>query len=534
MKKTVLIILAIVVAVGVLIATAVICANLGNDNDDIGGANADNDGGNANDNNNGGNTDNNSNGQTHIHAFDKQKLSADYVAEEATCQKAAKYYYSCDCGEKGIQTFEYGTASACKFENGVCKWCGIAERAATEGLIFTLTNNGQSYMLTGYEGDAIDVYIPSVYNGKPVVNVIGYSFEENKTLESVTMGNNIKYIGSHAFADCINLKTVKVGSDVTEIGEYAFGWCKSLESVELPNSLTLIKDNAFWMCGALPEITIPYSVTSIGKEAFARCDSLKSVTIPANVVSIANAAFYWCPALESINVDDDNPNYSSLDGNLYNKDKTTFLQYAIGKTDTSFAIPDSVTSIGYYAFAYCYNVVDLEIPNSVTFVDYYIFTEATGFKYNTKDGLNYLGNSDNPYLYLVKAANKRITTAVIDDNCKFIGDFAFSFCTSLSEVVFGEDSKLQSIGSSAFFYCGSLKTITIPEGVTRLDAPFYACSSLTNIVLKNTEGWYITSSRDDFNKKENGTAFDMTDSAANVVSFLETYNYHYWYRVDNR
>ena len=73
MKKTVLIILAIVLAVGVLIATAVICANLGNDNDDIGGANADNDGGNANDNNNGGNTDNNSNGQTHIHAFDKQK-----------------------------------------------------------------------------------------------------------------------------------------------------------------------------------------------------------------------------------------------------------------------------------------------------------------------------------------------------------------------------------------------------------------------------------------------------------------------------
>ena len=488
MKKIVLIILAIVLAAGVTIATAVICANLGNDNDDIGGADANNNGGDAND-NNGGNTDNNGNGQTHTHVYDEQNLSAAYVAEEATCQKAAKYYYSCDCGEKGNQTFEHGTASACKFENGVCKWCGTAERAGTEGLIFTLTGNGQSYMLTGYEGSAKDVYIPSTHNGKPVVNVTSYSFEENEALESVTMGSNIKYIGSHAFANCINLKTVEVGCDVIEIGEYAFGWCKSLESVELPNSLTLIKDNAFWMCSALPEVTIPYSVTHIGKEAFARCDSLKSITIPAGVVSISKAAFYWCPSLESINVDENNPNYSSLDGNLYNKDGTTFLQYAIGKTDTAFAIPDSVTSIGYYAFAYCSNLVDLEIPNSVTFVDYYIFNEATGFKYNTKDGLNYLGNSENPYLYLVKAANKSITTAVIDDNCKFIGDFAFSFCTSLSEVVFGESSKLQSIGSSAFFYCDSLKTITIPSGVTRLDAPFYACTSLTNIVLENTEGW---------------------------------------------
>ncbi len=468
---------------------------------------------------------------THTHEYNRQKPYADCVAEPATCTSKAMYYYSCSCGETGTQTFEYGEFASCKFENGACKWCGKGEPAATEGLIFTAIKNGEAYMLTGYEGTASEIYIPSTHNGKPVMRITAYVFEENTNVTSVIIGDNIMYIDSHAFADCVNLKSVIIGSNVTELGEYAFGWCEKLESVELPDTLTLIGKGAFWMCSSLPTVKIPYGVTHIGEDAFGRCDSLTSVKIPDSVTSIDRKAFSWCLTLENIEVDEDNANYSSLQGNLYNKNQTTLIQYAMGKTDSDFAIPSSVTTIGYYAFAYCENIVNLEIPNSVTDIAYYAFGEVSGMKYNTKDGLNYLGNAENPYLYLIGAESKAITVAAVDDNCKFIGDFAFSFCTTLTNVTFGEASKLKSIGNNAFFYCGSLTGITIPDSVTSIHSPFYACTNLSNITFKNTENWYNISSRDDFENGTEGTVVNVTDSAANATNFMDSYSGYYWYKL---
>lgn len=107
------------------------------------------------------------------------------------------------------------------------------------------------------------------------------------------------------------------------------------------------------------------SVTSIGDYAFKYCTILKSVTIPNSVTSIGDYAFYSCTSLANITVDSNNSNYSSLNGNLYNKSKTELIKYAIGKTDTSFTIPNSVTSIGNRAFHYCKSLKSITIPNSV-------------------------------------------------------------------------------------------------------------------------------------------------------------------------
>ena len=467
---------------------------------------------------------------THTHEYNLQKPSADYIAESATCQKKALYYSSCSCGKAGTQTFEDGEVATCKFENGACVWCGKEEPIATEGLIFTSIQNGEAYMLTGYEGNAAEIYIPATHNGKPVMRITANVFKENTNITSVVIGNNIQYIDSRAFADCVNLTSVVIGNDVTEIGEYAFGWCEKLESINLPAGLTLIGKSAFWMCSSMPSVTIPYGVTQIGEDAFGRCDSLTSVKIPDSVTSIGRKAFSWCLKLENIEVDENNANYSSLQGNLYNKDQTTLIQYAMGKTDTDFAIPSGVTTIGYYAFAYCENIVNLEIPNTVTNIAYYAFGEIVGLKYNTKDGLNYLGNKENPYLYLAGAENKSITTAAVDDRCRFIGDYAFSFCTKLTSITFSEASQLKSIGNNAFFYCDALESITIPKNVTGLHAPFYACPNLTSIAFADTENWYFVASRDDFENGVAGTAVNVADSAANVTNFQETYRWYYWYK----
>ena len=117
-------------------------------------------------------------------------------------------------------------------------------------------------------------------------------------------------------------------------------------------SVTFIENSAFQNCSHLTSITIPDSVTYIGNRAFQNCHHLTSITIPDSVKDIGENAFCHCSSLTSITVDENNRYYKSIDGNLYCKNGRTLIQYAIGKKDASFEIPDSVTSIGEDAFSW--------------------------------------------------------------------------------------------------------------------------------------------------------------------------------------
>ena len=155
---------------------------------------------------------------------------------------------------------------------------------------------------------------------------------------------------------------------VTVIGEEAFSWCSELTAVTIPNSVIYISKKAFSGCYGLTSITIPNSVTSIGERAFNNCSGLISVTIPNSVTSIGEGTFYNCTGLTMINVDSENNHYKSIDGVLFNFDATTLIQYPIGNSNTTYSIPNSVTSIGNYAFGYCSKLTSITIPNSVTFI----------------------------------------------------------------------------------------------------------------------------------------------------------------------
>ncbi len=161
-----------------------------------------------------------------------------------------------------------------------------------------------------------------------------------------------------------NIKTVVIKDGITSIGNYAFYDCDSLTSVNIGNSVTSIGDYAFYDCN-ISSITIPNSVTSIGVGAFYSCTSLTSITIPYSVTSIGDYAFYDCNILTSIHVAIDNPTYCSVDGVLFNKDKTILMTYPRGKQGV-YEIPNSVTSIGDIAFEGCTGLTSVIIPNSVT------------------------------------------------------------------------------------------------------------------------------------------------------------------------
>ena len=223
---------------------------------------------------------------------------------------------------------------------------------------------------------------------------------------SYTIKENTRLIANYAFLDCSSLTSITIPNSVKSIGSEAFGSCSSLTSITIPNSITSIGERAFEYCSSLTSITIPNSVTSIGEWAFFGCSFLTSITIPNSVTSIGDAAFAYCASLTSINVDTNNPNYCSIDGVLFNKDKTALIQYPISNTRTEYTISNSVTSIGNDAFSYCSSLTSITIPNSVT----------------------------------------------------SIGDLAFYGCSSLTSITI--PNSMTSIGNYAFDYCFSLTAIT--------------------------------------------------------------------------
>ena len=210
--------------------------------------------------------------------------------------------------------------------------------------------------------------LTSVTISNGVTNIGNYTFASCRSLTSIELPNSITSIGSFTFSGCSGLLSVTIPNSVTNIWNRAFEGCSNLTSVTIPNSVTSIGNYAFYECFSLTSIEIPNSVTSIGDEAFERCSGLISASISNGVTSIGDEAFGSCSSLTLINVADDNPNYCSVEGVLFNKDQTLLIQYPCGKQG-AYAIPNSTTHIGHAAFRNCSGLTSVKIPNSVTSIE---------------------------------------------------------------------------------------------------------------------------------------------------------------------
>lgn len=191
------------------------------------------------------------------------------------------------------------------------------------------------------------------------------AFYSNRSLTAVTISNGVTTIGEWAFYDCRALASLSISNTVTNIGNRAFQTCLSLTSVSIPSSVANIGEYAFSDDTKLASLVISNGVTSIGRGAFNRCLALTSVTIPSSVSSIGIGAFVECGSLTSIDVDSTNAAYTSLDGILYNKSKTTLIQCPAGKKG-SLTIPNGVTRIEESAFETCSGLTSIMLPESVS------------------------------------------------------------------------------------------------------------------------------------------------------------------------
>jgi hypothetical protein len=268
-------------------------------------------------------------------------------------------------------------------------------------------------------------------------------------------GLPVTSIGNSAFRGCTRLTSVTIPNNVTSIGGWAFERCTNLTNVTIPNSVTAIEGAAFEGCTGLTSITIPNSVTSIGVTAFRSCTGLTSVNIPNSVTNIGSYAFNDCTNLKAIEVEALNPAYSSWDGVLFDKDRTTLLQCP-GRKAGNYTLPNSVTNIWLSAFFNCPDLTSVTIPDSITFIGGAAFYGCTG-----------------------------LTNVTIPNSVTYIGWRAFFNCTGLTSVTI--PNNITTIWDLAFAYCTGLTNVTIPDSVTSIETQgFGGCTGLTSITIPNS------------------------------------------------
>ncbi len=366
-------------------------------------------------------------------------------------------------------------------------------------------------------------------------------------IKTVIISENITTVGNTAFYDCSNLASVTLPSTLTSVGSNAFADCESLESIILPANLAKIGDMAFYASG-IRTVVIPASVTSIGVDAFGWCDYLaeisvdennaafssdengvlynkdkavlikypgnsaltvfavpetvaeisdyafensykiKTVCIPESVSDIGYGAFFNS-YLENIIVNPDNSSYSSdSSGVLFNKDKTTLIQYPINSNVTDYTVPETVTSIEDGAF---HNSVSLEcvhIPSGVVkigegildYTDAYICSDSADCpakEYADANGVD----------FVVCGEHSESRKIIASGSC---GDYTFWTLYDDGEIVISGEGVTDDfdVNSAPWSdYADVIVKATVSEGVSNISKNFFnGCENLEKIDISNT------------------------------------------------
>ena len=232
------------------------------------------------------------------------------------------------------------------------------------------------------------------------------------------------------------------------------------EIIVIPNvysgmPVTSVKDYAFFKADKITEIVIPKNVKTIGDHAFDGIEALTRIVFSETVESISPYALGGCTSLLEIKVNEANPYYKSVDGNLYTKNGDTLIQYCAAKKESAFTVPDGVKTISRGAFKKALSLTEVILPEGLLTIG------AAAFNYSN------------------------LTSITIPDSVTKIDDYAFQHSKSLVEVKFGKG--LLSIGADAFGFCSLLNAVELPEGLTEIgNYAFSTCTSITSIKLPST------------------------------------------------
>ena len=306
-----------------------------------------------------------------------------------------------------------------------------------------------------------------------VTKVGDYSFYTCNLLTNITLPDQLTTIGNVAFGACTGLTNLVVPNSVSSIGIYAFFACNKLTNINIPNSIVALGSYAFLNCTALSAFVvdatnptysavegvlfnkdqtiikifplgklgvykIPNTVTSIGSEAFYQNITLSAIDIPSSVTSIEGYAFTGCSNLTEFTVGASNPNFTAVNGVLFNKDLSSLLSYPAGKSG-AYTIPSTTTSLGIGAFSSCAKLTGITIPVSISSIGDNAFYQCSG-----------------------------LTSINIPSTVTTIGNAAFSGCTALKSITANSVTPISfSLTSEVFSFINKDScTLYVPNGLT--------------------------------------------------------------------
>ncbi len=444
------------------------------------------------------------------------------------------------------------------YKNYVCSVCGNVEHYNVDDMTFTLSQDGNSYIVSGFNGNPTYANIPNEYNGKPVTAIGERAFYKCGSLESVYIPIGIKTIENDAFFDCDKLTSLVIPDGMTTIGEYAFAGCLALTSVTVPKSVTVIKDYAFSTCIKLAsvyyagnlsdfckitdvgnlmnnrtskrlyingqeiiDLVIPDDVTNLCDFAFYGCGYIKTVTIGKNVTTIGMHAFaensslttvYWnaTACVDGWFSEPQNgtttawlisPLFGSCDNFttvVIGENVQTISAHAFSgyKTLTSVTIPDGVTTIERGAFNGCRGLTSINIPDSVTTIGARAFADCTGLKSITiSKGIKNIGNSAFEDCDSLETVYWNATACVGGWSDDKINPIFYK-CEKLTNAVIGDN--VRSVPEYLFYHCEYLKSVTVGKNVETMDRGVFGhCYALETVYWNATDcdsGWIVGTS----------------------------------------
>ena len=431
-----------------------------------------------------------------------------------------------------LQNISWGITASAE-ETGTATWT----QTESDNLVWTLYDNG-TLTISG-EGAMKNYYnnspatqkkdnIKKVVIEDGVTSIGEFAFRDCSSLTSIEIPSSVTNIGNGAFSDCSSLASITIPESVTSIGNFAFCGCIRLTDITIPKSVTSIGINVFGDCTVLTEVLLENGSTLTSGQLGVDENIIKTywnednltwtltadgtMTISGTGAMKEDYNIYYSPAY-------DNKNIKKV---VIEDGVTSIGGYAFsGCSMTSITIPDSVTSIGGSAFEWCTGLTSIEIPEGVTSIGEFVFfgcyklTEVflengskltsgnlgvnesiIGTYWNegdltwtlTADGTLTISGTGamKDYSYDSPACdNSNIKKVVIEEDVTSIGDSAFSYCSSLTDITI--PGSVTSIGNDAFSWCTSLTGITIPSSVTSIgNGAFSGCSSLTDITIPSS------------------------------------------------
>jgi hypothetical protein len=308
-----------------------------------------------------------------------------------------------------------------------------------------------------------DIVIP-----EGVTSIGSNAFSNFDDITSITLPESLTSIEWNAFYGCSDLTTINIPQNVTRIGSSAFHNCKNLSAVSIPEGVTVIEYGTFFGCKRLVTVSIPKSVTEIRGNAFNECTALQNVYYAGELKD-------WC----MISFEDSSSNPKWYANNLYMNGElistNDWMFNDVGVPLGKLVIPEGITSIGQYTFAYFTDITGFTLPEGLTSIGDYAFYGCDRLAaIDIPDGVTYIGNNAFRNCAFLAAVN-------IPDSVTTIGKSAFHSCYRLETSI---PDSVTAIGDSAFCNCTALTEANVPEGVKTLNGSvFYNCSSLTTLYL---------------------------------------------------